>query len=430
MFICIFDGCVWWLSAAIGNGSTPVAGHWSVPPRKLAVFTNSFTLTKMTSRHGAKDLACTQCTQTFSRPSHLQRHLQSHLSRRERDLKQCPRCERCFSRHDVLLRHLRSYHDLSTENIVKINKKSCERCIKRKTKCDRQLPCSTCKRAAVGSECCFVGVEQLPAIEGTDPTTISYQETPGTQIEQDAILDSGAVGVLDTAFDAWTSSPSRPNWTGQLLSPSSCDPEPFIDPLMQLQTFELQLGDLDWLDTDLVNTLADAAAVVEQAGQGLNIPSTQAFWAAESNMQTPSSDVYACDRARARVSDRSQPQQWPFDEDANDKANLPSLQALLRGVMPGSPAHSRGLQSGNTLPKGFLDGQRRAVEAYFTVFHDILPVIHVPSFHASNAPDVLKAALSCLGSIFVSDKSTFKDAVPFSEEYLRQVAGLVGTFHF
>lgn len=413
----------------------------SRPPRQQLSIYNNFpldckhdTFYKMASRHAAKDLACTQCTQTFTRPSHLQRHLQSHLSRRERDLKQCPRCERCFSRHDVLLRHLRSYHDLSTENIVKINKKSCERCIKRKTKCDRQLPCSTCKRAAVGSECCFIGVEQqrLP-IDSADLTTLSHEKTPETQMETDTMLDSELpaqnMAILDSSFDAWTNSPSRPNWTGQLLSPSSCDPEPFLDPLMQLQTFELQLGDLDWLDTDLVNTLADAAAVVEQTAHSMATPSmmpnTQPFWANEPSLQTPRSETYASDRG-GRAG--NQPQQWPFDEDANDRANLPSLQALLRGVMPSGPSQTH--QTGIPSSKGFADAQRRAVEAYFTVFHDILPVIHVPSFHTSTSPDVLKAAMSCLGSIFVSEKSTFKDAVASSQEYLRQVAVLVSLLYY
>jgi hypothetical protein len=87
---------------------------------------------------------CTICNARFSRLSHLQRHQLLH-SDEPQEIFKCDLCDKSFNRKDVYLRHHRGVHGLSQTARRNRRKKSCERCIRYKLKCSREIPCTTCK---------------------------------------------------------------------------------------------------------------------------------------------------------------------------------------------------------------------------------------------------------------------------------------------
>lgn len=96
-------------------------------------------------------LRCQECGLVVARPSHLARHLQSHLPPASREHFACTECGRQFSRNDVLLRHLRTAHQAYISR-KRSAQKSCFRCVKKKLKCDRAQPCLPCTKSGIACE--------------------------------------------------------------------------------------------------------------------------------------------------------------------------------------------------------------------------------------------------------------------------------------
>ncbi|KAG5362923.1 Transcriptional regulator ADR1 [Yarrowia sp. B02] len=59
------------------------------------------------SKQHLRRFACNQCTRTFYRKEHLQRHILSHTKEKPH---RCDECSSAFSRKDLLQRHKRSLH--------------------------------------------------------------------------------------------------------------------------------------------------------------------------------------------------------------------------------------------------------------------------------------------------------------------------------
>lgn len=91
---------------------------------------------------------CSTCHARFSRLSHLQRHQLLHADKPQETF-QCDICDKSFNRKDVYLRHHRGVHGATQSTRRTRRKKSCERCIRYKLKCSRELPCLTCKNRNV-----------------------------------------------------------------------------------------------------------------------------------------------------------------------------------------------------------------------------------------------------------------------------------------
>ncbi|KAB8278121.1 hypothetical protein BDV30DRAFT_155973 [Aspergillus minisclerotigenes] len=72
----------------------------------------------------AQRVSCPQCSKTFSKREHLNRHRLSHTGERPF---QCQICSKPFSRRDVLLRHQRGHFELasspSNTNGARLNRK-------------------------------------------------------------------------------------------------------------------------------------------------------------------------------------------------------------------------------------------------------------------------------------------------------------------
>ncbi|KAF2024042.1 hypothetical protein EK21DRAFT_79610, partial [Setomelanomma holmii] len=73
---------------------------------------------------------------------------------------------------------------------------------------------------------------------------------------------------------------------------------------------------------------------------------------------------------------------------------------------------------------------REVLDAYFNHFHEILPLIHLPSFDPAKCPAILAAALSSIGVMFLREDSSSRDSWLFSANYLDLLSQWVADWHF
>lgn len=120
-------------------------------------------------------MSCPHCDRKFSRPSHLTRHISSHLPQNKRDHVTCSKCGKKFARNDVLLRHLRISHHITPLG-PRSAQRSCYRCAEKKLKCDRSNPCHGCTRSQTA--CSY------PVVRDSQATCL-----PSPSLQDRALLD-------------------------------------------------------------------------------------------------------------------------------------------------------------------------------------------------------------------------------------------------
>ncbi|SJL10103.1 uncharacterized protein ARMOST_13485 [Armillaria ostoyae] len=101
-----------------------------------------------------KTFQCSLCSASFTRSTHLSRHLHTHTSERAH---RCIACFAEFSRSDVLNRHIKTCKAINNqiaETVRHSRQKSCQACAQAKAKCDLQEPCSKC--ISRGKECLYI----------------------------------------------------------------------------------------------------------------------------------------------------------------------------------------------------------------------------------------------------------------------------------
>ncbi|KAF9567993.1 hypothetical protein CPC08DRAFT_680172 [Agrocybe pediades] len=79
--------------------------------------------------------SCSICPATFTRKTHLDRHIRSHMNERTY---RCETCEFQFTRSDLLTRHKKTCGEKRSR------RKSCQACVKAKVKCNLEHPCQKC----------------------------------------------------------------------------------------------------------------------------------------------------------------------------------------------------------------------------------------------------------------------------------------------
>jgi hypothetical protein len=381
-----------------------------------------------------KSLSCPHCDHKFSRPSHLNRHLQTHLPSSGRQNFQCPGCERSFSRYDVLLRHQRAAHSIN-QDVRRSVQKSCMRCVQKKLKCDRAQTCRTCSVA--GATCSYRQNEE-PLSPGDQKSTSSsnmYSEVPFTTSDAQSLGSEAATATAnDGTFWSLTSGEEQSITPPDFNSMGACSLSPGNEGLNQLNHGEdaysivsengnyfsagstgfapsllspnghldFRASALDWLDfhvPDLV--LSD---------NSLMAPPTQAA--------VPVTTSYPPMAPRQSV------QSWPFDQTQDlvpHRYQLPPLRVVLQGALQ---THGNGW---NGIPEGILqllsepwlppqealhvnlisafNLLRGLVDVYFARFHPIQPVTHIPTWNLATCPTVLLAAMACIGAMLSDDPS-------------------------
>lgn len=355
-------------------------------------------------------LHCPHCNVRCNRPSHLKRHIASHLPPVERRAVSCPECGKHFGRNDVLLRHRRATHQVTIE-AARNSTKSCVRCVDKKLKCDRSIPCSRCAKSrtpcSYGGSC--LNIHALASNE-------AGKSDGNGQFDADVLPETETVAAdLPLHQDLWL-----------LMGESS--PDTYTDDVFLCQNAEPFDGNhqqgpfpwptfgsvvQDWLDFDFPGSTGDLEhhhAFPAAPSHLMHAPSHQSSLGAIAIPQLPLSKP---------TSTESAVQQWPFAhvrESGPSKYQLPPLRQIL-----GTNAQKKGRETSTidrlvellyrerlpdlsetpvdatTLPA--INLLRNAIDAYFSKFHDILPVIHVPTWDLTKAPSVLLAAMACIGAM-------------------------------
>ncbi|KAG9239998.1 fungal-specific transcription factor domain-containing protein [Calycina marina] len=390
-------------------------------------------------------LTCFHCSQTFSRPSHLNRHRQTHIPRLRRLTVSCTQCHRTFLRKDILLRHLRVAHRINTAN-PRSTRKSCFRCVQRKLKCDRAQICHSC--AVANATCLYAPtheaprehndgsadtsvVEQSPessTLSDTGPfnfTTAPNLVAPTTRITHEgsglchpianeeqlsnAVADYNPLDVYSlspatqemapTLFNMDSYNSIVPDGGGYLNGDDSGHTALVVSPTYQL---DFRASAFDWVDFNVPNMM---------------IPDANSFTTLGLSGCLPNIDLPAL------------VQPWPFDDQAQEvkpsQHKLPPLRLVLQGAFDSHDNSRDALPSGflslfsdpwlppqdtldhaSFLPAVYL--LRRLVDTYFTKFHPIQPVTHMPTWTMASCPTVLLAAMACIGAMLSDDENYAK----------------------
>lgn len=113
-----------------------------------------------------QDKLCPHCPAKFTRSTHLNRHLKTHLDERQHH---CDKCGAQFTRKDLLTRHRRSCDSSGNRS----RRKSCRACAEAKQRCDTERPCSRC--SARGKECVYI--EDIVNNRNIPPTTLQANQS-------------------------------------------------------------------------------------------------------------------------------------------------------------------------------------------------------------------------------------------------------------
>ncbi|KAL2435607.1 hypothetical protein ABEF95_006334 [Exophiala dermatitidis] len=471
----------------------------------------------MATTKKSRTLSCPECHLVVARPSHLARHIQSHLPPSRREHFSCGECGRQFSRNDVLLRHLRTAHQAYISR-KKSAQKSCFRCVQKKLKCDRGHPCISCAKSS--SMCKYPAEEPFDEpdvkegkIETSPKADLSLEDNGSGQHSSFASSDGfanastqgpdnvpGLVGHTHTAAQSSSISQTFSSHTAQFIQPGTdsfalgmvhsdlaafqttsptTTVHDYNQSMMNFDSAYLQ-GDLnfmsnppriagmaeggvDWLNLELDSPNAGdyAAQTIGQVfNNGLFQPVHAQPWASigsespfcnkiqstiPARVDLPSTQETNCPPNKVAESQTSA-QQWPFDHTRNpepQKYRLPPLRQILQGTIT-----SDGQDSGNTakslvqllsdpvLPEislvqdlnmmSALDLLKNSLDLYFSEFHSVLPVIHIPTFNMARVPTVTLAAMSCIGAMYSDDRLGTDQSWSLSEMCLQMIAWLGG----
>jgi hypothetical protein len=138
-------------------------------------------------------------------------------------------------------------------------------------------------------------------------------------------------------------------------------------------------------------------------------------------------------------------QQWPFDHTRNpetQKCRLPPLRDILHGtVLSNEPDNGAivksliQLMSSSYLPEvdvsqdvsmmSAMELLKNSLELYFTEFHAVLPLVHVPTFQMTKVPTVTLAAMACIGAMYSDEQQGTEQSWSLSEICIQMIAYLV-----
>lgn len=327
-----------------------------------------------------KNHQCDECHMSFSRPSHLTRHVLSHRSKNDRNCAySCTECEKKFLRRDILLRHLRSVH----RKIITRSgsaQRSCLRCVAKKMKCDRAHPCQPC--ISTRSNCLY----KDESSETQRTNSVAAVNTPGTEPAQDdafhqlypedslgspqanqSLLWNEAIGMTELAhansegfsMEESTETSFLPSGAGPGLDPYAV-PGNMADQLVSPGSYidgnisdllsngiSLGYGGLDWLDIELQDHLPPSNTAIStiHSKEPIMTPSTDVCnqsgheplllssptWHNATQAQGQSMPI---NPALPRPNHtQSTVQQWPFDgtrEQVHPRYRLSPLSDLLQ----------------------------------------------------------------------------------------------------
>lgn len=439
----------------------------------------------LTIQEAARPYGCDKCTRYFARPSHLARHKLSHRPQALAN-HACRYCGKSFTRNDVLLRHIRGVHQTYPQQ-MRIGRLSCSNCLRRKSRCDRCNPCQSC--VDLRATCRYPQYEHQRGTQADPFLDVEAHESPlyraagvTDQVELAHIGHSpansfcpggnGVLGLSNEAFPEPSNTWEVPNTSPEISNgpehglrgsamPSfdgPIEPGPLDSIFGQsFSSFGLGFAGFDWLNFQPQESpvdsefLRNAPVMADEAPPGSG-PSTAPPSRAPLNHSLanycPSNP---CCVSGTNDGSRQNVQPWPFDHNRGKRRELPSskqefppLEQVLRdsSSTPSSEGPKSALEtlidmlSKSHVPEDWSQDQsvspgvyllQRTIDQYFAEFHDILPVIHVPTFALSKAPGVLLACMSSVGAMLLRDTDAEKNSAALCDLSSRMILWLVSS---
>ncbi|KAG4437325.1 hypothetical protein IFR05_007177 [Cadophora sp. M221] len=150
-------------------------------------------------RRRAATIKCQQCSQEFSRPEHLTRHLRTHTNERPY---RCTICRKGFSRSDVLNRHHAAHHGPNAgDQRTGPSFRACVPCAVARVKCMGSHPCQRCSIKMI--DCCYpeTGRSRNQAQHTDAEESMSLEET---NLSSNNNISTARPTVLDVSqAEAW-----------------------------------------------------------------------------------------------------------------------------------------------------------------------------------------------------------------------------------
>ncbi|KAL2821311.1 fungal-specific transcription factor domain-containing protein [Aspergillus cavernicola] len=294
---------------------------------------------------------CHACNRTFSKAEHLTRHLRSHTKERPYE---CSICGKLYSRSDVLRRHEKSHQDAAPqagEQLV------CD--VPVLTPVSQEAP----KGPTVMADCpANTGGISSQSLEVDGPQVVNTQSALGMNLHDRVLhadssswflgtgLDVDALDfTLSSAVSSWARIPSMPSIS------SMGDYGTFYTPT---PTHTRSIPEAHDLPADNVKRKwFTRLSVLEEAQASQTAFSIRGDFFGQGN-------IAADENYRAGLSQRLQPQMHDEALPSSDQLNL-------------------------------------FANLFFSRFHSLLPVVHVPSFKPTTENSLLFVSICSVGSLFV-----------------------------
>ncbi len=446
-----------------GAPGCPVGDREPLGPRVLEIISSSSTMTDIANTMSSPEyrrLSCAQCGRSFARREHLKRHLAVHDSE---NAYACSTCSKRFTRSDALARH-EATHLLSTNGRKQKRFRSCASCVAAKTRCSSQVPCTRCIAKKID---CHSQTHSRSHSQPAAPYENCFDGNtpPSTQMSAGNTTNLGCASPYDNVFYT-PSSESTPSASGAQGPPIMSNavitqqnaiqmqPSP-----IQMEPQNLQHGNEE-VTPEHINHTTDITIIRAHISQStmdldtaLTTSSASASGSSHRDMfewginKVPQAKELYIDSYGARL-----PRRRRASTKRHHNVRPPTHPHFLMSFPPSrlsSPElEDENLRNHIFMPRETWEEARISFErccltpspvfptfssshfpsqedfnimiaAYFDNFHQILPVVHLPSLSLEPDNWLLALSLAALGAHFVNSASMF-DLVNAMHEFLQR----------
>jgi hypothetical protein len=380
------------------------------------------------ARHSAVEprrFSCSECGRSFARHEHLKRHSAVHAPA---GAFTCSTCFKRFTRNDILTRH-EATHFISRNAQKRKKFRSCAACVAAKTRCSAEMPCSRCiskkidchpqmkgptslsidgeSQASPRSSSSTAALDDMNPIAngcGTPPTSTSATShlTPMAQAEVDArVSEDRGRDVSSTEMDG-----CAPSINLSQMDRHTNQRNLLIDFDMPISTNHV--SPLYFANDHLTRAPAPQAKELYIDSGGARLPKTRRANTMQNHLNRPRPPT-----------NHDGPLSFPSSRLPTPDLEGESLRAhsfMQRDTWEETTAHfQRYCLAPSELFPSFSSSQfptredfDTMIAAYFTSFHQIVPLVHVPTLSLDRANWLFALSLATIGTHFLQGASKFQ----------------------
>ncbi|PVH69710.1 hypothetical protein DL98DRAFT_438461 [Cadophora sp. DSE1049] len=330
---------------------------------------------------------CPICSLSFNKAEHLERHLRSHT--KEKPFR-CQVCDKVFARQDTLLRHSRSHQT----DYQKTGARSQNYCVDERPDPGNVPGPASSAEATEGSVVSIPLLEVPPQPPSVDQETrtiynnhLQVNMLTGLDISESNMI--GDPGVAPTAVPSLDDPSDQqadiiPQWTLE------------TDP--NTQWMDLFAGDS--FDIDLLNLL-------------LPFPTPDPNQTMmEISARTPISNLLP----KPQATIQSKWHTWTANQDTSGDTTTYSSQGRYHiDEACHQSITDRLLPRSQEGPIPSIEFLNLCIQAYFTNFHPVFPIIHAPSFRPSSQNSLLLLSTCSVGSLFLGSSRALSRGISIFE---------------